>query len=154
MKPPQQLVRKLPKPTKVSSSKAPPPPVTKVQAPVRKVQEPTKVSSLKPPPLPLKKPQPPMHPRPSASVPRPGEGDEGRREVEVKFKAAQAKAKLGGVHTLTRHQGSEPGTAQGTQGILMSARWCSLRRQARRIASADRYCHSQCDPWAPLLRKF
>ena len=60
------------------------------------------MSSLKPPPLPLKKPQPPMHPSPSASVPRSGEADEGRREVEAKFKAAQAKAKLGGVHTLTQ----------------------------------------------------
>ena len=98
MKPPQQLVRKLP--SKVSSLKAPPPPVTKVQAPVRKVQEPTKVSSLKPPPLPHRKPQSPMHPSPSASVPR--EADEGRREVEAKFEAAQAKAKLGGVHTLTQ----------------------------------------------------
>jgi hypothetical protein len=98
MKPPQQLVRKLP--SKVSSLKAPPPPVTKVQAPVRKVQEPTKVSSLKPPPLPPRKPQSPMHPSPSASVPR--EADEGRREVEAKFEAAQAKAKLGGVHTLTQ----------------------------------------------------
>jgi hypothetical protein len=102
MKPPQQLVRKLPKPTKVSSLKQPPPSVRKVQAPVRKVQEPTKVSSLKPPTLPLRKPQSPMHPSPSASVPRPGEADEGRREVEAKFKAAQAKAKLGGVHTLTQ----------------------------------------------------
>ena len=79
MKPPQQLVRKLP--SKVSTLKAPPPPVTKVQAPVRKVQEPTKVSSLKPPPLPLRKPQPPM---------------------KAKLEAAQAKAKLEGVHTLTQ----------------------------------------------------
>ena len=102
MKPPQQLVRKLRKPTKVSSLKAPPRPVRKVQAPVRKVQEPTKVSSLKPPPLPLRKPQSPIHPSPSASVPLPGEADEGRREVEAKFQAAQAKAKLGGVHTLTQ----------------------------------------------------
>ena len=102
MKPPQQLVRKPPKPSKVSSLKAPPPPVTKVQAPVRKVQEPTKMSSLKPPPLPPRKPQSPMHPSPSASVPHPGEADEGRREVEAKFEAAQAKAKLGGVHTLTQ----------------------------------------------------
>ena len=93
MRPPQQLVRKLP--SKVSSLKAPPPPVTKVQSPVRKVQEPTRVSSLKPPPLPLRKP-----PSPSASVPR--EADESRREVEAKFEAAQAKAKLGGVHTLTQ----------------------------------------------------
>jgi hypothetical protein len=95
MKPPQQLVRKLSKPTKVSSLKAPPPTV-------RKIQEPTKVSSLQPPPLPLRKPQPPMHPSASASVPRPGEADEGRREVEAKFEAAQAKAKLEGVHTLTQ----------------------------------------------------
>ena len=100
MNPPQQLVRKLPKLSKVSSLKALPPPVTKVQAPVRKVQESTKVSSLKPPPLPPRKPQSPMHPSPSASVPR--EADEGRREVEAKFEAAQAKAKLGGVHTLTQ----------------------------------------------------
>jgi hypothetical protein len=53
----------------------------RLQAPVRKVQEATKVSSLQPPPLPLRKPQPPM---------------------KAKFEAAQAKAKVEGVHTLTQ----------------------------------------------------
>ena len=65
-----------------ASSVKPPP------LPVRKPAEPTKVSSVKPPPLPLRKPE---------QVP----GVVGQ-EAETKFKAAQAKAKLGGVHTLTK----------------------------------------------------
>jgi hypothetical protein len=93
-------VRKPPVPTKARLVKPPLPPV-------RKRPEPTKVSILKPPPLPLRKPsqaQSPMPPSvsPSASVPPPEEAGEGRQEVEAKFKAAQAKAKLEGVHTLTR----------------------------------------------------
>ena len=123
MKPPQQLVRKLPKPSKVSSLKAPPPPVTKVQAPVRKVQEPTKVSSLKPPPLPPRKPQSPMHPSPSASVPR--EADEGRGGGQVRGGPSKSKTWRSPHPYSGGHQGSEPGTDQGTQGIL-SATQCLL----------------------------
>jgi hypothetical protein len=87
--------------TKARLVKPPLPPVRKSP------EEPTKVSSLRPPPLPLRKPSQAQSPMPSsvspsASVPPPEEAGEGRQEVEAKFKAAQAKAKLEGVHTLTR----------------------------------------------------
>ena len=98
MKPPQQHVRRSSKPTKVSSVKMPSPPV-------RKVPNPIKVSSLKPPPLPLRKPsqaQSPTPPSPNASVSPHGTADEVRHDAEASFKAAQAKAKLSGVHTLTQ----------------------------------------------------
>ena len=98
MKPPQQHVRRSSKPTKVSSVKIPSPPV-------RKVPNPIKVSSLKPPPLPLRKPsqaQSPTPPSPNASVSPHGTADEVRHDAEASFKAAQAKAKLSGVHTLTQ----------------------------------------------------
>jgi hypothetical protein len=99
VKPPQLSVTKLREPTKASSVKPPQLPVRKLREPkassvkppplpVRKLPEPTKVSSVKPPPLPLRKPE---------QVP----GVVGQ-EAEAKFKAAQAKAKLGGVHTLTK----------------------------------------------------
>jgi hypothetical protein len=90
-------VRKPREPTKASSVKPP--------LPVRKHPEATEVSSLKPPPLPLRKPsqaQSPMPPSLSASVRLHGAVDEGRQEVEARFKTAQAKAKLSGVHTLTQ----------------------------------------------------
>ena len=73
--------------------------------PVRKVPNPIKVSSLKPPPLPLRKPsqaQSPTPPSPNASVSPHGTSDEVRHDAEASFKAAQAKAKLSGVHTLTQ----------------------------------------------------
>jgi hypothetical protein len=98
MKPPQQHVRRSSKPTKVSSVKIPSPPV-------RKVPNPIKVSSLKPPPLPLRKPsqaQSQTPPSPNASVSPHGTADEVRHDAEASFKAAQAKAKLSGVHTLTQ----------------------------------------------------
>ena len=61
------------------------------------------MSSLKPPPLPLRKPQQVQSPMAlSASPSPPGGRDVVGQEAEVKFKAAQAKAKLGGVHTLTQ----------------------------------------------------
>ena len=61
------------------------------------------MSSLKPPPLPLRKPQQVQSPMAlSASPSPPGGPDAVGQEAEVKFKAAQAKAKLGGVHTLTQ----------------------------------------------------
>ena len=66
---------------------------------------PIKVSSLKPPPLPLRKPsqaQSPTPPSPNASVSPHGTADEVRHDAEASFKAAQAKAKLSGVHTLTQ----------------------------------------------------
>jgi hypothetical protein len=89
-------VRKLLEPTTTSSVKPPP-------LPVRKLREATELSSLKPPPLPLRKPQQvraPMAVRASPSPPE-GPGAVGQ-DAEVKFEAAQAKAKLGGVHTLTQ----------------------------------------------------
>ena len=83
-------------PTKTSSVKPPP-------LPVRRLREATEVSSLKPPPLPLRKPQQVQSPMALSASPSPpgGPGAVGQ-EAEVKFKAAQAKAKLGGVHTLTQ----------------------------------------------------
>jgi hypothetical protein len=96
MKPAQQLVRHFSKPTKIRSVKPPPPPV-------RRVPKLTKVSSLKPPPLPLRKPsQVQSHVSPSGSVPPNREAEEGKRDVEARFEAAQAKAKLSGVHSLTQ----------------------------------------------------
>ena len=56
-----------------------------------RLPHPTKVSSVKPPPVPPKKPSQ----SPSASVHPPA-------TAEAKFKAAQEKAKLSGVHTLTQ----------------------------------------------------
>ena len=89
-------VRKLRETTKASSVKPPP-------LPVRRLREATEVSSLKPPPLPLRKPQQIQSPMALSASPSPprGAGAVGQ-EAEVKFKAAQAKAKLGGVHTLTQ----------------------------------------------------
>src|SRR6476646_10335040 len=89
-------VRKLLETTKTSSLKPPP-------LPVRRLREATEVSSLKPPPLPLRKPQQVQSPIALGASPSPprGPGAVGQ-EAEVKFKAAQAKAKLGGVHTLTQ----------------------------------------------------
>ena len=124
MKPPQQLVRKLPKPTKVSSLKAPPPLVTKVQAPVRKIQGPTKVSSLKPPPLPPQEATAPNAPEPERFGPssRRSRRGQARGGGQVQVGPSKSKAR-GGPHAYPRgHQRSEPGTDQGTQGILMSAR--------------------------------
>jgi hypothetical protein len=72
----------LPYPTKASSVKPGP-------TSVRKSPEPTKVTAVKPPPLPPKTPSQSQ----SVSVPSP---------AEAKFKAAQEKAKLRGVHTLTQ----------------------------------------------------
>ena len=98
MKPPQQHVSRSSKPTKVSSVKMPSPPS-------RKVPNPIKVSSLKPSPLPLRKPsqaQSPIPSSPNASVPPHGTADEVRHDADDRFKAAQAKAKLSGVHTLTQ----------------------------------------------------
>ena len=89
-------VRKLREPTKTSSVK--PPPLS-----VRRLRETTEVSSLKPPPLPLRKPQQVQSPMALSASPSPpgGPGAVGQ-EAEAKFKAAQAKAKLSGVHTLTQ----------------------------------------------------
>jgi hypothetical protein len=89
-------VRKLREPTKTSSLKPP-------SLPVRRLREATEMSSLKPPPLPLRKPQQVQSPIALGASPSPprGAGAVGQ-EAEVKFKAAQAKAKLGGVHTLTQ----------------------------------------------------
>ena len=98
MKPPQQQVRRSSEPTKVSLVKMPSPPVGKVPNPIN-------LSSLKPPPLPLRKPsqaKSPTPPSPNASVPPHGTADEVRHDAEASFKAAQAKAKLSGVHTLTQ----------------------------------------------------
>ena len=83
-------------PAKTSSVKPPP-------LPVRRLREATEVSSLKPPPLPLRKPQQVQYPMALSASPSPpgGPGAVGQ-EAEVKFKAAQAKAKLSGVHTLTQ----------------------------------------------------
>ena len=83
-------------PAKTSSVKPPP-------LPVRRLREATEVSSLKPPPLPLRKPQQVQSPMALSASPSPpgGRGVVGQ-EAEVKFKAAQAKAKLSGVHTLTQ----------------------------------------------------
>jgi hypothetical protein len=92
--PPQLSARKI-RQAKASSVEPPPLPVRKIQElrassvkppplPVRKFPESTKVSSVKPPPLPLRKPE------------------QVSGMAEAKFKAAQAKAKLGGVHTLTK----------------------------------------------------
>ena len=98
MKPPQQAVRRSAKVTKVSS-------VTMPSPSVRKISNPIKVSSLNPPPLPLRKPsqlsrqQPP---KPNASVPPHETANKVRHDAEDSFKAAQAKAKLRGVHTLTQ----------------------------------------------------
>jgi hypothetical protein len=64
----------LPRSTKASSVKPGP-------LPIRKPPEPTKVIAVKTPPLPPKKPP---------------------ATAEAKFKAAQEKAKLSGVHTLTQ----------------------------------------------------
>jgi hypothetical protein len=72
----------LPHSTNASSVKKPGP------LPVRKRPEPTKMTPVKPSPPPKKPPQ-------SASVHSPA-------TAEVKFKAAQEKAKLRGVHTLTQ----------------------------------------------------
>jgi hypothetical protein len=96
VKSPSPPVRKLREPTKTSSLKPPP-------LPVRRLREATEVSSLKPPPLPLRKPQQVQSPMALSASPSPprGAGAVGQ-EAEVKFKAAQAKAKLGGVHTLTQ----------------------------------------------------
>ena len=80
-------------PAKTSSVKPPP-------LPVRRLREATEVSSLKPPPLPVRKPQRVQSPMALSASPSPP-GAVGQ-EAEVKFKAAQAKAKLGGVHTLTQ----------------------------------------------------
>jgi hypothetical protein len=73
--------------------------------PVRKPPEPTKVLSANPPALPLRKPVPTQSPTPPSGGPsaseqssEPGVG----QGAEAKFKAAQAKAKLHGVHTLTQ----------------------------------------------------
>jgi hypothetical protein len=89
-------VRKLRETTKASAVKPPP-------LPVRRLREASEVSSLKPPPLPLRKPQQIQSPMALSASPSPprGAGAVGQ-EAEVKFKAAQAKAKLGGVHTLTQ----------------------------------------------------
>jgi hypothetical protein len=83
-------------PTKTSSVKPPP-------LPVRRLRDATEVSSLKPPPLPVRKPQQVQSPMALGASPSPpgGPGPVGQ-EAEVKFKAAQAKAKLSGVHTLTQ----------------------------------------------------
>lgn len=86
-------VRKLRETTKASSVKPPP-------LPVRRLREATEVSSLKPPPLPLRKPKQVQSPMALSASPSPP-GAVGQ-EAEVKFKAAQAKAKLGGVETLTQ----------------------------------------------------
>ena len=86
-------VRKLRETTKASSVKPPP-------LPVRRLREATEVSSLKPPPLPVRKPQRVQSPMALSASPSPP-GVVGQ-EAEVKFKAAQAKAKLGGVQTLTQ----------------------------------------------------
>jgi hypothetical protein len=74
----------LPHPTKASSVKPGP-------LPVRKLSAPTNTSSVNSPTLPSNKP-PQI---PSASVQSP-------TTAEAKFKAAQEKAKLSGVHTLTQ----------------------------------------------------
>jgi hypothetical protein len=89
-------VRKLREPTKTSSVKPPP-------LPVRRLRGAIQVSSLKPPPLPVRKPQQVPSPIALSASPSPtgGSGAVGQ-EAEVRFKAAQAKAKLGGVHTLTQ----------------------------------------------------
>lgn len=87
-------VRKLREPPKTSSVKPPP-------LPVRRLREATEVSSLKPPPLPLRKPQQVQPPMALSASPSPTAGAVGQ-EAELRFKAAQAKAKLGGVHTLTK----------------------------------------------------
>ena len=68
----------LPYPTKVS-------PVKQDPLPFRKGPEPTKVTAAKPPPLPSKKPS-----QGPSAIP------------EAKFRAAQEKARLSGVHTLTQ----------------------------------------------------
>jgi hypothetical protein len=78
------LPSQLPHPTNASSVK--PGPLT-----VRKPPEPTKLTAVKPPPLPPKKPSQ----SPSASLHPPA-------PPEAKFRAAQEKAKLSGVHTLTQ----------------------------------------------------
>ena len=89
VKPPS--VRKPPEPSKILSVKSPP---------VTKPPEPTKVPSANPPALPLRKPLPTQSPTPpsgeQSSEPGVGQG------AEAKFKAAQTKAKLSGVHTLTQ----------------------------------------------------
>src|SRR4249920_2159730 len=94
VKPPS--VRKPPEPSKILSVKSPP---------VTKPPEPTKVPSANPPALPLRKPVPTQSPTPPSGGPsaseqssEPGVG----QGAEAKFKAAQAKAKLHGVHTLTQ----------------------------------------------------
>jgi hypothetical protein len=89
-------VRRLREPTKTSSLKPP-------SLPVRRLRKATEMSSLKPPPLPLRKPQQVQSPMALSASPSPprGAGAVGQ-EAEVKFKAAQAKAKLDGVHTLTQ----------------------------------------------------
>ena len=83
-------IRKLREPTKTSSS-------------VRRLREATEVSSLKPPPLPLRKPQQVQPPLALSASPSPTWGASAvGQEAGIRFKAAQAKAKLGGVHTLTQ----------------------------------------------------
>ena len=97
-------------PIKASAVKSSPLPVRKLLEPtttssvkVRKLREATELSSLKPPPLPLRKPQQVQSPMAVRASPSPPEGPGAvGQDAEVKFEAAQAKAKLGGVHTLTR----------------------------------------------------
>jgi hypothetical protein len=88
-------VRKLRETTKASSVKPP-------SLPVRRLREATEVSSLKPPPLPLRKPKQVQSPMALSASPSTTGGPAVGQEAEVKFKAAQAKAKLSGVHTLTQ----------------------------------------------------
>ena len=90
VKPKPQHVRKSPTPTEVSSAKP---------QPVRNLPELGKVNSEKPP-LPPRKPVQVQSPQQGAG---PSEQSSGvGQDAEAKFKAAEIKAKLGGVHTLTK----------------------------------------------------
>ena len=91
-----QPVRKLPIVTEVSPVKP---------QPDRKLPELAKANSEKLPPLPLRKPVQAQSPTPSSGGPRVSPSEQSGavgQDAEAKFKAAQAKAKLGGVHTLTK----------------------------------------------------
>jgi hypothetical protein len=79
VKPPQRPAGKVREQIKASPTKPPP-------LPVEGSQKAIETASVKSPPLPLRKPQQPAV----------------EEEAEAKFKAAQAKAKRGGVHTLTQ----------------------------------------------------
>ena len=107
----------LPHPGRTSRISTPPLPVRKLRvlaeasqqrpSAVSKHPEAAKVHSVKPPPLPLRKPPLEQSLTPPSAGPRasdhPSEPPSAVGQMaDAKFKAAQAKAKLEGLHTLTR----------------------------------------------------